>query len=132
MDYNIKDTELVERLDDRLKFMDIALTLAYFSKVNYEDIFSPMRYWENIIQNYLYEQKIVVPYEKTVNEKTAKFEGAYVKSPITGKHDFMVSFDFTSLSFCLKTNFEFKLEEFIKKKSTFLFLLNKISSSFKA
>lgn len=97
MDYNIKDTELVERLDDRLKFMDIALTLAYFSKVNYEDIFSPMRYWENIIQNYLYEQKIVVPYEKTVNEKTAKFEGAYVKAPITGKHEFMVSFDFTSL-----------------------------------
>ncbi len=97
MDYNIKDTELVERLDDRLKFMDIALTLAYFSKVNYEDIFSPMRYWENIIQNYLYSEKIVVPYEKTVSEKTAKFEGAYVKSPITGKHEFMVSFDFTSL-----------------------------------
>ena len=97
MDYNIKDTELVERLDDRLKLMEIALTLAYFSKVNYEDIFSPMRYWENIIQNYLYEHQIVVPIEKPENEKTKKFEGAYVKDPIVGKHDFMVSFDFTAL-----------------------------------
>ena len=97
MDYNIKDTELVERLDDRLKLMEIALTLAYFSKVNYEDIFSPMRYWENIIHNYLYENFIVCPVEKPENEKTKKFEGAYVKNPIVGKHDFMVSFDFTSL-----------------------------------
>ena len=97
MDYNIKDTELVERLDDRLKLMEIALTLAYFSKVNYEDIFSPMRYWENIIQNYLYENQIVTTVEKPENEKTKKFEGAYVKNPIVGKHDFMVSFDFTAL-----------------------------------
>ena len=74
MDYNIKDTELVERLDDRLKLMEIALTLAYFSKVNYEDIFSPMRYWENIIQNYLYENQIVTTVEKPENEKTKKFE----------------------------------------------------------
>ena len=86
MDYNIKDTELVERLDDRLKLMEIALTLAYFSKVNYEDIFSPMRYWENIIQNYLYEHQIVVPIEKPENEKTKKFEGAYVKDPLVGMH----------------------------------------------
>jgi len=97
MDYNIKDTELVERLDDRLKLMEISLSLAYFSKVNFEDIFSPMRYWENIIHNYLYENFIVSPIDKKVNEKSEKFEGAYVKNPIVGKHDFLVSFDFTSL-----------------------------------
>lgn len=97
MDYNIKDTELVERLDNRLKLMEIALTLAYFSKVNYEDVFSPMRYWENIIQNYLYENLIVTPIDKEVKKKDKKFEGAYVKNPIVGKHDYMVSFDFASL-----------------------------------
>ena len=70
LDYNIQDTELIEKLDGKLKLMEIGLSLAYFSKVNFEDIFSPMRYWENIIQNYLFEQGIVNKIAKKKNSPT--------------------------------------------------------------
>ena len=80
-----------------MKLMEIGLGLAYFSKVNFEDIFSPMRYWENIIQNYLFEQKIVNPIAKKKNTKSEKFGGAFVFEPIPQRAEQVVSFDFTSL-----------------------------------
>ena len=97
LDYNIQDTELIEKLDQKMKLMEIGLGLAYFSKVNFEDIFSPMRYWENIIQNYLFEQKIVNPIAKKKNTKSEKFGGAFVFEPIPQRAEQVVSFDFTSL-----------------------------------
>ena len=97
LDYNIQDTELIEKLDGKLKLMEIGLSLAYFSKVNFEDIFSPMRYWENIIQNYLFDQNIVNPIAKKKNFKSEKFSGAFVFEPIPQRAEQVVSFDFTSL-----------------------------------
>lgn len=97
MTYNIQDVELVERLDKKLKFMEIAVNLAYFSKVNFEDVTSPMRYWENIIQNYFTENKMVIPIKRENSVKNSKFKGAYVKPPIVGRYNNIVSFDFASL-----------------------------------
>lgn len=97
VDYNIKDAELVEKLENKLKLLEIGLTLAYFSKVNYEDILSPMRYWENIIQNYFTENNIVEPINKKERKKDKKFKGAYVKEPVPGRVNYLVSFDYASL-----------------------------------
>jgi len=76
--------------------MDLALTIAYAAKVNYEDVFGPVKTWDVIIYNYLNDQKIVIPH----NEKSSKdshFEGAYVKDPLKGKHKWCISFDLNSL-----------------------------------
>lgn len=94
--YNIRDVELVDKLDDKMKLMDLALTLAYAAKVNYEDVFGPVKTWDVIIYNYLNDQKIVVP-PRRGGEKSAAYEGAYVKDPLVGKHNWCMSFDLNSL-----------------------------------
>jgi len=96
VDYNIQDVELVDALEDKLGLIDLALTVAYESKVNYDDIFSQVRVWDTLIANHLYEQKIAVP-PREEHSKETKYEGAYVKEPLLGQHKWIVSFDINSL-----------------------------------
>jgi len=96
VDYNIHDTELVDMLEDKMKLIELVFTLAYSSKINYEDVFSPVRMWDMIIFNYLYERNIAVPLKED-STKSSEFEGAYVKEPLVGPHKWVASFDLNSL-----------------------------------
>ena len=96
IEYNIRDVELVEKLDSKHKIIDLALTLSYDNKCNYEDVFQQVRMWTVITTNRLMDNKIVVPAPKT-NKKTEKYIGAYVKEPLLGMHKWVASFDLNSL-----------------------------------
>jgi DNA polymerase elongation subunit (family B) len=96
IDYNIQDTVLVKRLDEKLKLIDQVLAIAYDAKVNYQDTFTSVRMWDLIIHNYLLDRNIVVPQFKHKDKERAA-EGAYVKDPQVGMHDWVVSFDLNSL-----------------------------------
>jgi len=96
IEYNIKDVELVIKLEDKLKLIELALTLAYDTKTNYEDVFAQTRMWDSLIYSYLLEKNIVVP-PKEIQKKESAFEGAYVKEPQIGMHDWVASFDLDSL-----------------------------------
>jgi len=96
IDYNIKDVELVEQLDDKMKFIDMILALAYSAKVNYNDVFSQVRMWDAMIYNHLRKKNVVIP-QKDRTEKIAPYSGAYVKEPMVGMHNWIVSFDLNSL-----------------------------------
>ena len=96
IEYNIVDVELVDRLEDKMKLIELALTMAYDAKVNYNDVFYQVRMWDNIIYNYLKKTNIVIP-PKIRSDKNEKYAGAYVKEPIPGKYDWVVSFDLNSL-----------------------------------
>jgi DNA polymerase elongation subunit (family B) len=96
VEYNIVDVELVDRLEDKMKLIELALTMAYDAKVNYEDVFYQVRMWDTIIYNYLKKRNIVIP-PKERSDKDSKYAGAYVKEPIPGKYDWVVSFDLNSL-----------------------------------
>ncbi|MBM3208601.1 MAG: DNA polymerase, partial [Chlamydiae bacterium] len=96
IEYNIVDVELVDRLEDKMKLIELALTMAYDAKVNYGDVFSQVRMWDTIIYNYLKKRNIVIP-PKERSAKDEKYEGAYVKEPIPGIYDWVVSFDLNSL-----------------------------------
>lgn len=96
IDYNIRDVHLVEKLEGKLKLLELALALAYAAKVNYEDVFSQVRTWDAIIYHYLREKNIVIP-PKEGGKKEDQYAGAYVKEPIVGQHDWVVSFDLNSL-----------------------------------
>jgi DNA polymerase elongation subunit (family B) len=96
IEYNIVDVELVDRLEDKMKLIELALTLAYDAKVNYADVFYQVRMWDTIIYNYLKKRNIVIP-PKERSDKESKYAGAYVKEPIPGKYDWVVSFDLNSL-----------------------------------
>ena len=96
VEYNIIDVELVDRLEDRMKLIELAIVMAYDAKANYADVFSQVRMWDTIIYNYLKERNIVIP-PKERSDKSEKYAGAYVKEPIPGKYDWVVSFDLNSL-----------------------------------
>ena len=96
IEYNINDVELVDKLEDKMKLIELCLTMAYEAKVNYTDVLGTVRYWDILIYNYLREKNIVIP-QKIKAEKVEKFEGAYVKDPLVGMHNWVVSFDLNSL-----------------------------------
>ena len=96
VEYNIIDVELVDRLESKMKLIELALTMAYEAKVNYEDVFYQVRMWDTIIYNYLKRRGIVIP-PKNRSDKNDKYAGAYVKEPKPGKYDWVVSFDLNSL-----------------------------------
>lgn len=94
--YNVVDVELVDKLESKLKLIEMAMSLAYQSKTNFEDIFHQVTMWDSIIYNYLKKKNIVIP-RKKVSDKDHKFGGAYVKEPIANKYGYTVSLDATSL-----------------------------------
>jgi DNA polymerase elongation subunit (family B) len=96
VEYNIIDVRLVDQLDDKMKLLELAITMAYDAKVNFEDVYSQVRMWDNIIYVYLAKQNIAIP-PKHDSKKDNKYAGAYVKEPIAGIYDWVVSFDLNSL-----------------------------------
>jgi DNA polymerase elongation subunit (family B) len=96
IEYNIKDVDLVIKLEGKLKLIELALTLAYDTKSNFEDVFTQTRMWDALIYSYLLNKKIVIP-PKYIQEKDSAFEGAYVKDPQVGLHFYVASFDLNSL-----------------------------------
>jgi len=96
IEYNIRDVELVEKLNAKGRLVEMALTIAYDAKVNYNDVFMQVRMWDTICFNHLYNKKIVIP-PKTPSKKNSAYEGAYVKDPQLGMFDWVASFDLNSL-----------------------------------
>jgi DNA polymerase elongation subunit (family B) len=96
IEYNIKDVELIVKMEEKLKLIELGMTLAYDTKTNYEDIFAQTRMWDSMTYAYLLEKGIVVP-PRVVQNKTSAFEGAYVKDPQVGMHKWVASFDLNSL-----------------------------------
>jgi len=96
IEYNIRDVELVQRLEDKLKFIELVQELAYDAKCNYNDVLTTILPWDIIIHDYLIKKKIVIPFmEKHVLKNS--IVGGYVKEPKKGLSNWVVAFDLTSL-----------------------------------
>lgn len=96
IDYNIKDVQIVDRLEDKMSLVTLCLTIAYKGHVNLSDAFGSVAVWDAVIYNELLQRNIICP-PKQDNEKLRKIEGAYVKDPQVGMHDWVMSFDLNSL-----------------------------------
>ena len=96
IDYNMKDVELVDRIEDKMGLITLAMTVAYKGGVNYQDAFGVTAIWESIIYRKLNVQKIV-PLITSHQSTKSSFAGGYVKEVYEGMHDWVVSFDLNSL-----------------------------------
>ena len=96
VNYNIQDVVLVGKLEEKLKLLKLCIMMAYNAKVNYADVFFQVRLWDAIVYNYLKSKNIAIPPRNKV-DKDEKFDGAYVKEPVPGMYDYVVSFDLASL-----------------------------------
>ena len=96
IEYNIKDVDLVQKLEQKMRLLELAVALAYSAGVNFMDVFSQVRTWDVIIYNHLMKKNIVIP-PKKITSKDDQYAGAYVKDPIAGMHNWVVSFDIASM-----------------------------------
>ena len=115
IDYNIKDVELVDALEDHLAMITLMLTMAYEAKINYNDVYSQVRMWDVITFNFLKNKNIVIP-QRRKHEKRAKYVGAYVKEPQVGQHNWIMSFDLNSLYPHLIMQYNISTETLIREQ----------------
>ncbi len=94
-DYNLVDVDLPERIDAKLKYLAMVVSMAHDARVNFGDTLKQTRMWDSMIYRYLLDRNIVVPPESTAPAETLL--GAYVKDTLVGKFGWVVSFDVASL-----------------------------------
>jgi DNA polymerase elongation subunit (family B) len=97
IEYNIRDVDLLVDLDKKLGYMDQIFAIAYDAKVNYNDTLASVLIWDVIIHNYLMDQNVVIPTDPPTADGDRRIVGGYVKDPIVGIHDWVMSFDLNSL-----------------------------------
>ena len=95
VEYNVVDVELVDALEDKMKLIELIITMAYDAKCNFSDIFSAVRTWDCILYNHLWNKNIIVHQKE--EKEGRKIAGAFVKEPVPGKYNWVVSFDAASL-----------------------------------
>ncbi len=95
IDYNIKDVDLVDRFEDKMGLITLALTMAYRGGVNYSDVMGTTAIWDAIIFRNLYANQVIIPFAE--EKFKTPYPGGYVKDPHVGMHKWVVSFDLNSL-----------------------------------
>lgn len=95
VEYNVVDVELVDALEDKMKLIELIITMAFDAKCNFNDVYSAVRTWDCILYNHLWNKNIIV--QQREGRPGRSIEGAYVKEPRVGGYDWVVSFDATSL-----------------------------------
>jgi DNA polymerase elongation subunit (family B) len=131
IEYNIHDVELVDRIDAKMQLIAMALALAYDAKVNYTDVFTQVRMWDTLIHNELIEQKIIVP-QNVRTPKDEQYAGAYVKDPIVGMHEWVVSFDLNSLYPHLIMQYNVSPETIVEGRHTSISIDNLLNGEYQA
>jgi len=131
IEYNIHDVELVDRIDAKMQLIDMALALAYDAKVNYTDVFTQVRMWDTLIHNELIEQNIIVP-QNVRTPKDEQYAGAYVKDPIIGMHEWVVSFDLNSLYPHLIMQYNVSPETIVEGRHTSISIDNLLNNEYQA
>lgn len=96
LDYNIKDVELIVRMEEKMNLISLCMAIAYKAHANYSDAFGVVGTWDSFIYNDLMRRNVICPPKKN-NHKDGAIEGAFVKVPQGGMHNWIVSFDLTSL-----------------------------------
>ena len=97
IDYNIKDVALIERMEEKIGIISLVLTMSYGAKTNYGDALGTTAIWDTIIYNELLQDNVVIPSKPGIDHDAGKIVGGYVKDPMVGAHDWVVSFDLNSL-----------------------------------
>lgn len=93
--YNKQDVILLRKLDNKLMHVFLLNEIRKTCSSSFESALSPMNQLDSLIVTFLKNKGIA----SKASHGSAKdsFEGAYVKPPIVGVHDWIVDFDFTSL-----------------------------------
>ena len=98
IEYNRQDTALLDKLDKKLKFLDLANTLAHECTVLLQTTMGAVAVTEQAIVNEAHHRGLIVPSRpKRDDDANNQAAGAYVAYPKKGLHDWIGSIDINSL-----------------------------------
>ena len=93
--YNKVDVELMVKINDKIKLLELVMTIAYLARVNPEDTYSPVKTWDAMTYNYLLPKNIMI--EPKGSHEKEKYDGAFVMEPVPGLYKWVVSADVNSM-----------------------------------
>ena len=102
IDYNLRDVEIVEQLEGKLKFIELTIMISHICNIPYESIYWNTVMNEGAILKYLRREGIVSPNKPTTHNPSLKaanetYAGGYLLEPIPGLYFDVIDLDFTSL-----------------------------------
>jgi len=102
IDYNLRDVEIIEALENKLKFIDLTIMISHICNIPYESIYWNTVMNEGAILKYLKRENIVSPNKPTTHNPSLKniketYAGGYLLEPIPGLYFDVIDLDFTSL-----------------------------------
>ena len=97
IEYNRQDTALLNRLDKKLKFLDLANTLAHECTVLLQTTMGAVAVTEQAIINEAHKRGMIVPNRVNREGLDTQAAGAYVAYPKKGIHEWVGSLDINSL-----------------------------------
>jgi DNA polymerase elongation subunit (family B) len=98
IEYNRQDVNGLAQLDKKLKFLDLANTLAHENTVLLQTTMGAVAVTEQAIINEAHERGLVVPNRKErYSDEDTQAAGAYVAYPRKGIHEYVGSIDINSL-----------------------------------
>lgn len=113
--YNVVDSILVYYIDQKLKSMEVIMTLATITKMPLYKAASPVAVTEALMARKMAElnRKIGVDYNREEGQKDGKYAGAFVKQPIVGYYSGVSAFDFASLYPSVMRQFNISPDAFV-------------------
>ena len=97
LEYNIQDTVLLNKLDKKLQFIDLANTIAHDNTVLLPTTMGAVATTEQAIINEAHRRGFVVPDRNRSERGDTQAAGAYVAFPKKGYHEWVGSMDINSL-----------------------------------
>lgn len=96
IEYNIRDVDLIVRMDKKMSLFALLFTVNYMAKCNYNDVLGTVKMWDFYIYNYLQEKHVIVP-PKVKRTSRDRYPGGYVMEPNPGKYGWGFTIDLASL-----------------------------------
>ena len=97
IDYNIVDTVILKKIEEKRNLFDSIYGIAYRTKSTFEDAFGTVKVWENIIADELWKINKRPPARRPPKYEGESIPGGYVKVPQPKRYGWSESFDYNSL-----------------------------------
>jgi len=102
IEYNLRDVEIVEALEEKLKFIELTILISHICNTPYEQIYYNTVLGEGAILKYLKREGIISPNKPTTHNPLRKgreetYAGGYILEPTPGLYYDCIDLDFTSL-----------------------------------
>ena len=97
IEYNIQDTALLDKLDKKLRFIDLSNELAHANTVMLQTTMGAVAVTEQAIVNEAHHRGLQVPNRQKRDDENTQAAGAYVAFPKKGLHKWIGSMDLNSL-----------------------------------